>query len=191
MCENIYPDQFPRGGKGHATKQEEDAFLLEHCDIESLHMHGGRFLKQALYSIAKYNEDSVLAFARDWALRNRDFYEDRSMLMGMCGSVAQIKNFFDAEEAAKHPEAFLERAILAIRHGLQQLHDAQTGTKLDVQQQTLLSATAQPNVHKDDLKPCMEKSTLQSGEGFVVDRTTVTRSEQGMQSWTEVQEIYR
>lgn len=186
MCGNIYPDQFPRGEKGQATKQEEDAFLLEHFDAESLHVHGGRFLKQALYSIAKYNEDSVLAFAREWALRNRDFYEDRSMLMGMCGSVAQIKNFFDAEEAAMHPEAFLQRTILAIRHGLQQLHEAQTVAKLEVQQQTLLDAAGQPSVQKDDLEQCMEKSTLQSSEDPVVDSTTVMRSEQGKQSWAEV-----
>lgn len=181
MCENIYPDQFPRGEKGPATKQEEDAFLLCHFDANSLHTHGGRFLKQALYAIAKYNEDSVLDFARDWALRNRDFYEDRSMLMGMCGSVAQIKNFFDAEETAKHPETFLERAILAIRYGLQKLYEAQTAARADTQQQAPQAAAARADLESDELKTYVEESALQSSDGSVADETAATSSEQGKQ----------
>ena len=33
MCREIYPDQFPRGKTGNATKEEEDEFLLRYFSV--------------------------------------------------------------------------------------------------------------------------------------------------------------
>lgn len=121
MCCNIYPDQFPRGagGKG-ATKDEEEEFILRYFSASDLHVQGGRFLKQVLYSIAKYNEDNVLKFAGKWAQEHAAFYED------LCSNAADIRRVLDEEESTNFPESFLVRVALVIEFGLRELRIAQS-----------------------------------------------------------------
>ncbi|THY64214.1 hypothetical protein D6C99_00315 [Aureobasidium pullulans] len=120
MCRNLYPDEFPRGTKEkHATKEQEDEFILRHFSADDLHEQGGRFLKQVLYSIAKYNEDNVLSRAAAWAEQYESFYANPGM------SVSQIRNVLDEHQGAYFPDSFLSRAVLVINYALKHLRDIQ------------------------------------------------------------------
>ncbi|CAD0108789.1 unnamed protein product [Aureobasidium uvarum] len=118
MCCNIYPDQFPRGtaDKG-ATKEEEDAFLLGYFPERDLHLQGGRFLKQVLYAIAKFNEDSVLSQAEKW-WKEYNFCSSSGM------DVAQIRQVLDLHQAPNYPESFLGRVVLLISDGFRRFQSA-------------------------------------------------------------------
>lgn len=134
MCKNIFIEDFPRGTDGApATKNEEDTFLRAHFDEMTLQIQGGRFLKQVLYAIAKYNQDLVTEFAYNWAKKHEDYYSDSSMLMDMCSPNKKPRNFFEFEESAGHQDKFLRCAIIAIRQGIlsrqeQELRDATRNT---------------------------------------------------------------
>ena len=116
MCCNIYLDQFPRGTteKG-ATKEEEDAFLLNHFSERDLHLQGGRFLKQVLYAIAKFNEDSVLSYAESW-WRAYNFCMVPEM------DASQIRQVLDQHQGANFPDSFLSRVVLLINDGYKRLY---------------------------------------------------------------------
>lgn len=131
VCLNLFTDQFPRHEDGTpSSKDEEDAFLSNKVGAEALHVHGGAFLKQALYSVALHNDGQVTKFADNWAKQHREWFMDRSMLMGMCGDVAEPRNFFTADEAAGHDQCFLRHVITKLRYGLQALQIAQTSSKV-------------------------------------------------------------
>ncbi|KAG9967765.1 hypothetical protein KCU98_g16162, partial [Aureobasidium melanogenum] len=119
MCCNIYLDQFPRGstGKG-ATKEEEDAFLLGYFSEREFHLQGGRFLKQVLYAIAKFNEDSVLSHAEKW-WRDYNFCASAGM------DAAQIRQVLDLHQAANFPNSFLNRVVLLISDGFRRFYGPQ------------------------------------------------------------------
>jgi hypothetical protein len=116
MCCNIYLDQFPRGTveKG-ATREEEDAFLLVYFSERDLHLQGGRFLKQVLYAIAKFNEDNVLSQAEKW-WREHNFCFSSGM------DAIQIRQVLDLHEGANYPDSFLSRVVLLISDGFRRLH---------------------------------------------------------------------
>jgi hypothetical protein len=136
MCCNIYPDEFPRGteGKG-ATKDEEDEFLLRYFSASDLHMQGGRFLKQVLYSIARFNEGNVLNCAAQWASEYKISHLDPGM------DAARIRQILDGYHSVSHPDSFLSRVVLVISYGLHQLRQGQNGTtasSLKDQAQTII-----------------------------------------------------
>ncbi|KAH0366324.1 hypothetical protein KCU65_g5437, partial [Aureobasidium melanogenum] len=119
MCCNIYLDEFPRGiaGKG-ATKEEEDAFLLGYFSEREFHLQGGRFLKQVLYAIAKFNEDSVLSHAEKW-WREYNFCASSGM------DAAQIRQVLDLHQATHFPDSFLKRVVLLISDGFRRFYGQQ------------------------------------------------------------------
>lgn len=125
MCCNIYLDQFPRGttGKG-ATKAEEDTFLLEYFSEREFHLQGGRFLKQVLYAIAKFNEDSVLSHAEKW-WRDYNFCASTGM------DAAQIRQVLDLHQAANYPDSFLKRVVLLISDGFRRFYGPQDQQSTD------------------------------------------------------------
>ena len=115
MCCNIYLDQFPRGTTDRgATKEEEDAFLLSYFTDRDLHLQGGRFLKQVLYAIAKFNEDSVLSYAERW-WREHNFCSATGM------DAIQIRQVLDLHQGASFPDSFLSRVVLLISDGFRRL----------------------------------------------------------------------
>lgn len=115
MCCNIYLDQFPRGTTdGGATKEEEDAFLLGYFSDRDLHLQGGRFLKQVLYAIAKFNEDNVLSHAERW-WRVYNFWVVSEM------DAIQIRQVLDQHQGANFPGSFLSRVVLLISDGYKRL----------------------------------------------------------------------
>ena len=116
MCCNIYLDQFPRGTTERgATKEEEDAFLLGYFSERDLHLQGGRFLKQVLYAIAKFNEDSVLSYAESW-WRGYNFCSVPEM------DATQIRQVLDQHQGANFPDSFLSRVVLLISDGYKRLY---------------------------------------------------------------------
>ncbi|KAG9753338.1 hypothetical protein KCU73_g5909, partial [Aureobasidium melanogenum] len=125
MCCNIYLDEFPRGstGKG-ATKEEEDAFLLGYFSECEFHLQGGRFLKQVLYAIAKFNEDSVLSHAEKW-WREYNFCASSGM------DAAQIRQVLDLHQAANFPDSFLRRVVLLISDGFRRFYSPQNQQSID------------------------------------------------------------
>ncbi|KAG9954132.1 hypothetical protein KCU85_g764, partial [Aureobasidium melanogenum] len=125
MCCNIYLDEFPRGtaGKG-ATKEEEDAFLLGYFSEREFHLQGGRFLKQVLYAIAKFNEDSVLSHAEKW-WREYNFCASSGM------DAAQIRQVLDLHQAANFPDSFLKRVVLLISDGFRRFYGPQDPHSID------------------------------------------------------------
>lgn len=125
MCCNIYLDQFPRGttGKG-ATKAEEDAFLLGYFSEREFHLQGGRFLKQVLYAIAKFNEDSVLSHTEKW-WRDYNFCASTGM------DAAQIRQILDLHQAANYPDSFLKRVVLLISDGFRRFYGPQDQQSTD------------------------------------------------------------
>jgi hypothetical protein len=111
MCCNIYLDQFPRGTADRgATKEEEDAFLLGYFSERDLHLQGGRFLKQILYAIAKFNEDSVCSHAERW-WREYNFCSASGM------DATQIRQVLDLHQGRNFPDSFLSRVVLLISDG--------------------------------------------------------------------------
>lgn len=139
MCKNLFIVDFPHGTNGAgATKEDEDFFLSGHFDARSIKLHGPRPLKQALYAIAVYNHDQANEFVRKWATANADYYENRSMLMGMSGPVAEPRTFFSAEEAVGHGDKFLRYAIRLIRQDPRLL-------KVQQQQTTQTAGTSSPS----------------------------------------------
>ncbi|CAD0088661.1 unnamed protein product [Aureobasidium mustum] len=130
MCCNIYLDQFPRGtnGKG-ATKEEEDAFLLQYFSEREFLLQGGRFLKQVLYAIAKFNEDSVLTHAEKW-WREYNFCASSGM------DPIQIRQILDLRQATNFPASFLERVVLLISDGFRRLYGPQDQRSTDVAEPT-------------------------------------------------------
>ncbi|KAG9972664.1 hypothetical protein KCU98_g13110, partial [Aureobasidium melanogenum] len=125
MCCNIYLDEFPRGstGKG-ATKEEEDAFLLGYFSEREFHLQGGRFLKQVLYAIAKFNEDSLLSHAEKW-WREYNFCASSGM------DSAQIRQVLDLHQAANFPDSFLRRVVLLISDGFRRFYGPQNQQSID------------------------------------------------------------
>lgn len=119
ICRNIFPDQFPRGVNDRgASKEEEDEFILAYFTPDELHKQGGRFLKQVLYSIAKYNEDEVLVFAGRWAQGNPAFYESPNV------EEATMHTFLGSQQSANHPESFLSRVVTVINYGLKMFRES-------------------------------------------------------------------
>jgi hypothetical protein len=119
MCCNIYLDQFPRGTADRgATREEEDAFLLGYFSERDLHLQGGRFLKQVLYAIAKFNEDSVLSHAEKW-WREYNFCSASGMY------AIQIRQVLDFTQRGNFPDSFLCRVVLLISDGFRRLHSPQ------------------------------------------------------------------
>ncbi|KAK6007956.1 hypothetical protein QM012_004770 [Aureobasidium pullulans] len=141
MCCNIYLDQFPRGatGKG-ATKEEEDAFLLDYFSERDFQLQGGRFLKQVLYAIAKFNEDSALTHAEKW-WREYNFCASSGM------DAAQIRQVLDLHQATNFPDSFLERVVLLIGDGFRRFcgHQDQLSTNVAEPGRELVPTTAQPH----------------------------------------------
>lgn len=115
---SVFTDLFPRGQHGHASKEEEDAFIEKYFAQDIVREQGPRFLKQALYSIALYNEDRVRKFAAKWSKDNRDLLDDKDSVNQICSPSASIRVVFSTEDCGEHDDAFLTRAIAAIRHGL-------------------------------------------------------------------------
>lgn len=179
VCLNLFTDQFPRHEDGTpSSKDEEDAFLSNKVGAEALHVHGGAFLKQALYAVALYNDGQVTKFADNWAEQHREWFMDRSMLMGMCGDVAEPRNFFTADEAAGHDQCFLRRVITKLRYGLQALQIAQTSSKVAQSERQALekpdeSALANKQVlvgaRKNDDITAAQPWTSSSSAGVVQD----------------------
>lgn len=118
MCCNIYLDQFPSGSTERgATKEEEDAFLLGYFSERDLHLQGGRFLKQVLYAIAKFNEDSVLSRAEEW-WRVYNFWVVSEM------DALHIRQVLDQHQGSNFPDSFLSRVVLLISDGYKRLYSS-------------------------------------------------------------------
>lgn len=112
MCRNIYLDEFPCPKDGKATKDEEDEFLLRRFDAATLQSHGGAFLKQALYAIAKYNHDGVAEFAAAWAKKH---HEEENILTRVHDDGIDARGLFTAEEASDYNDLFLIQVRCTIK----------------------------------------------------------------------------
>lgn len=119
---------FPRGPDGAASQQDEDDFLLEHFDRWTFYSLGARFLKQALYAVAVYNESRVLEFAAAWAKHNSDRLADPGILTSACAPPGEVRLFFTTEQLESYEESFLLRAIMVIRYGVQHPHAEQVAS---------------------------------------------------------------
>lgn len=107
----VFPWEFPQ----HATREQEEAFLIHEFGQVECRVQGFQFLKQGWYGIAINNyEHRVPLVARDWRQKNLSYYdlEKTAVLEAMCKDNAEPIAFFP-EEMDMYGEKFL-RVVMQV-----------------------------------------------------------------------------
>lgn len=116
-CRSIFKDMFPSSRiEAKITKEMDDGFVLQFFTQQQLHQLGGRFLMQALWWIAYYNEEDVLLHSQAWFERekNKNVLSDPHMLEFL--ETADFTAWFDEDERSGRSEEFLKRAAKLIKY---------------------------------------------------------------------------